>query len=145
MAAFASDNVLTFTVSVASNGATTGAFQIYNLGFQSNGSWGNANLYSAGNGSWPNGTPIIYLGVKPVQTMTVTVNYGSEKAAILAGATTLNLVLQGNVYAGSAGGNVDNVVSYWNNVYLSVPEPTTTALMGVGIALAGMLLRRRKA
>ena len=159
IAAFNANTLLTFTMSVPSDGATAGYWQIYNLvlnapgfGYNNVGSggnqaatWGAHSTATGDTGNNQNGMPnfYFYTGVKALQTETVTFDYSSFKSAIIAGGESyLQLTFQGN-QGGFTGGPPDDI--YLNNIYLSVPEPTTMSLMGAGIALTGLLIRRRKA
>ena len=157
--AFNANNLLTFTFSVATGGATSGYFQIYNLALNAPGP-GYANLASGGNGSWAThvvsetgdtgsiqtsgnaqGEPNFYMynGENPVVTMTVTLDYSSAKAAIIAGGESyLDIIFQGN-----NGGSGQATEFYFNNVYLSTPEPATGAMLLAGGAMALFLARRR--
>jgi len=160
IAAFNANTQLTFTFSVESGGATSGYFQIYNLALNAPGpgyanfasggtasgpgSWSSVVVSETGDTSWnQNGEPNFYMfpGQKAVVSETVTINYSSAKAAIIAGGESyLDIIFQGN-----QGGSGQATESLWNNVYLSVPEPTVMSLMGAGLALTGLLIRRRKA
>jgi hypothetical protein len=154
--AFNNNHLITFTFSVATGGASSGYFQVCNLGLNAPGT-GYFNLCDGGNAAatWgtlatatgdtannQNGEPNFYMfnGAPALLTQTVTVDYSSVKASIIAGGESyLQIIFQGN-----QGGSGQATESYWSNVYLSVPEPTTMTLMGAGIALTRLLIRRRK-
>jgi hypothetical protein len=160
IAAFNANSYLTFTFSVATGAATGGYSQIYNFvlnapgyGYNNFGNGGNAaatwGTYSQATGSTgnnQNGEPNFYLyaGDPALFSETVTINYSSVLASIIAGGEGY---LQMQFQANNGGGAPPDVL--YNNVELStgafgasaVPEPSTIALGVIGAS--SFLFRRR--
>lgn len=156
--AFNNNNAIQFTFSVYNTVAPANGFsQIYNLALNAPG-YGYNNIGDGGNAAatWganstatgttvfnQNGEPNFYWypSAPTVVSETVTMNYSSALAAVIAGGEGyVQFTFQANV--GSAAPM--NIV--WNDVELvTVPEPASIALCGLGLAAGVVLLRRRTA
>ena len=143
MAAFETNHLLTFTMSVDGTGYSSGWDQLYEVDINAPG-WGyNAVPFSdftatgdqASNGNMPN----FYFWGEGFQSQTVTVDYSSVLSEISADPGYIEIIFTTN-----NGGGAPNYLDF-NNVVLSggpVPEPSTLALIGLGAA--GMFWLRRK-
>ena len=165
IAAFNANSYLTFTLSLPTTGFTSGYYQLYNFAASAANGSGYGNLMTSG--SWntqfepttpgdtastannQSGQPNFYLysGAEPLFSEIVSINYSSllTSSSVLENDTANGLSLYFQFNQGEP-----NLPIYINNVVLSsqafgVPEPASMALMGAGIALTGMMIRRRKA
>ncbi|HLX96868.1 MAG TPA: PEP-CTERM sorting domain-containing protein [Verrucomicrobiae bacterium] len=151
LAAFNNNTTLSFTFAVPASASTTGYSQIYALTINAPGygynnvSWASTtsvDLQGTDNNS--SGEPNYYFGPSgSVRSETISYNYSSLLPAIQAGGESyVQLIFTFN---NGGGAPTDQ---FLNNVVLSgapVPEPAIMALMGAGIGLTGLLIRRRKA
>jgi hypothetical protein len=146
VAAFLNNNQLTFTISVDGTGYASGWDQINALYINASGygfqqvPWSDftATGDQAANGAMPN---FYFWNGIGFQSQTVTVNYSSILPDITA--TPGNGYIE-IIFATNNGGGAPNYLDF-NNVELStapVPEPSTLALIGLGVA--GMFWMRRK-
>jgi hypothetical protein len=143
MAAFETNHLLTFTMSVDGTGYASGWDQLYEVDINAPG-WGynkvpfsdfTATGDQASNGNMPN----FYFWGEGFQSQTVTVDYSSVLPEISADPGYIEIIFTTN-----NGGGAPNYLDF-NNVVLSgglVPEPSTLALIGLGAA--GMFWLRRK-
>jgi hypothetical protein len=149
VAAFENNHLLNFTFSApssAATGSTAGYLQIFSIAI-------NAPGYGFNNQSWANATETgntafnqsgmpnyYYFAGSPFETQTVSLDYSGAVAAITAGGASY---LQVTITANNGGGAPNY---FWmNNVTLSggpVPEPSTLALLGAGVA--GLVAFRRR-
>lgn len=145
--AFLNGNFLSFTFSVPdapSLGVTGGYSQIFSLTINAPGygynnqPWANATA-SGDTGNNQSGMPNYYFwNTAPARSQTVTLDYTSILPAIISGGHSyLELIFTGNTGGGAPG------FYYMNNVTISaVPEPSTLALVGLGVM--GCFTARRR-
>jgi hypothetical protein len=144
MAAFETNHLLTFTISVDADDATSGWDQINSVVINAPG-WGfnqvpwtdfTATGDQAADGAMPN---FYFWGQGGILSQTVTVDYSSILPDISADPGYIEIIFTTN-----NGGGAPDYLDF-NNVVLSggpVPEPSTLALIGLGAA--GMFWLRRK-
>jgi hypothetical protein len=151
LAAFLANNLFSITFSIAP-GVGSGYIQIYQLQIQAPGlPSGYANVsstYSITGPAASDGNTVSCNGGagesfntwngSPARTITITWNYSSILAEINPNPGYANIILASN-----SGGSNDGNIFYFNNAELStVPEPSTLALIGLGIT--GLLVVRRR-
>ena len=130
---FLANDILSFDLTIAADwllNGTGGWSQIEQIVINSDVGYAEQLSASTGNQYWWNGSP--------VQTTTVTLDYSAHKAAMIANGAInyLEIILVTNGQRDD-GSEID---FYFDNAQLTVPEPTTMCLLGLG----AVLLRRKK-
>ena len=158
IASFNTNSYITFTFSVPAGTYTGGYAQIYNLALNAPGygynnqSWANAQEMGNTNNTTPGTDPNYYFaaGANGLMTMTVSLNYSSVRAAIIAGGeSSLQLTFQGNQGGGAPTNFLFNSVVLsttpfgqvlpGNNIIVDQFNPTNNPYAGTNIYAAGQI------